>query len=223
MPLSIVEIAYQETQIKSEETKSQHLTSKDDDQYFSPIWVVSLSNNFDALDVVFPFDESIMESLNLVEQPWDINHHGSHLLPSEDNLKNIKVDLATDGNFQCYKSLISPQHAYAKVNMENISNTIPIYISKTPSVIENMYFIANCSPKEIETYTTLFKEFHGLFSWSYKEIPGIDLRIVQHGIQTYTNAKNVQQKIRVINPRKGATIKAEIEKLLKEGFIYPVS
>jgi hypothetical protein len=39
---------------------------------------------------------------------------------------------------------------------------------------------------------------------------------------TYPDAKSVRQKLHPINPRKSTTIKAEVEKLLKVGFIYPI-
>jgi hypothetical protein len=52
-----------------------------------------------------------------------------------------------------------------------------------------------------------------VFSWSYEEMPGIDPRIVKHEITTYPDAKPVQQKLRLVNPRKAAVVKAEVEKL----------
>ena len=78
------------------------------------------------------------------------------------------------------------------------------------------------SPNKIKEYTELFKEFCDIFTWSYKEMPGIDPRIVEHEIKTYPNTKTVQQHLHAVNPRKTPTIKAEIEKLLKVGFIYLV-
>ena len=51
---------------------------------------------------------------------------------------------------------------------------------------------------------------------------GIDPSIVVHEIKTYPTAKPVRHKLRQVHPRKVAAIKAEIEKLLKAGFIYPV-
>jgi flagellar motor switch protein FliM len=66
--------------------------------------------------------------------------------------------------------------------------------------MENVFVGADFSPKEIQIYTDLFKEFCDIFSWSYKEIPGIDPRIVEHEITTYPNAKSVQQKLRPVNP-----------------------
>ena len=58
--------------------------------------------------------------------------------------------------------------------------------------------------------------------WSYEEMSGIDPSIVVHEIKTYPSAKPIRKKIRQVHPRKAATIKAEIEKLLKSGFIYPI-
>ena len=50
---------------------------------------------------------------------------------------------------------------------------------------------------------------------------GIDQSIVIHEIKTYPDARPLRQKLRPVHPRKTAAIKAEIEKLLKAGFIYP--
>jgi hypothetical protein len=52
---------------------------------------------------------------------------------------------------------------------------------------------------------------------------GIDPAIVVHEIKTYLRAKTVRQHLHPVHPRKAAAIKLEVEKLLKAGFIYPVS
>ena len=54
-------------------------------------------------------------------------------------------------------------------------------------------------------------------------MPGIDPSIVEHEIQRYPDAKLVRQKIRPMNPRKAAAVKAKVEKLLRAGFIYPIA
>jgi hypothetical protein len=43
-----------------------------------------------------------------------------------------------------------------------------------------------------------------------------------HEIKTYPGVKPVRQKLRPVHPKKTVAIKAEVEKLLKSGFIYPV-
>ena len=107
--------------------------------------------------------------------------------------------------------------------MENLSPTIPINISRDPGKVENVYIRADCSPDEIKEYTMLFKEFHDIFAWSYEDILGMDPRIFKHEIKTYPDAKLVRQSLHAMNPRKPPAIKAEIEKLLKAGFIYPIA
>ena len=51
---------------------------------------------------------------------------------------------------------------------------------------------------------------------------GIDPSIVVHEIKTCPDAKHVHQKLRQVHPREAAAIKEEVEKLLKDGFIYPI-
>ena len=53
-------------------------------------------------------------------------------------------------------------------------------------------------------------------------MPGIDPSIMVHEIKTYPTTKPIRQKLCQVHPRKDATIKAEVENLLKEGFIYLV-
>jgi hypothetical protein len=61
-----------------------------------------------------------------------------------------------------------------------------------------------------------------MFAWSYKKIPGIDPRIIEHEFTTYTDAKSFRQNLRSLNPRKAVAINAEVEKLLQDGFIYTI-
>lgn len=49
-------------------------------------------------------------------------------------------------------------------NMSNISKMIPINISKTPQVIENVLIGVDCLKEEIEIYTALFKAFRDIFA-----------------------------------------------------------
>jgi hypothetical protein len=51
----------------------------------------------------------------------------------------------------------------------------------------------------------------------------IDLVIVIHEIKTYPSAKPVWKCLRPVHPCKAAAIKLEVEKLLKDDFIYPVA
>ena len=54
----------------------------------------------------------------------------------------------------------------------------------------------------------------------YEEILGIDPLFVIHEIRNYPDAKPVRQKLRQVHPRKITSVKEEIEKIIKVGFIY---
>jgi len=113
-------------------------------------------------------------------------------------------------------------HPDSELNLENVSQTIPIDISVKPRIVENIHIGASCTRDEIKTYKALFQEFCDVFSWSYEEMPGIDPAIFVHEIKTYPDAKPIRQRLHQIHPRKDVAIKAEVEKLLKAWFIYPI-
>ena len=157
-----------------------------------------------------------------VEPPWEELHHRSYFIPELDHLECEDFREILSERIGSPMVPLSSPGLMANGNMASISSTIPINISRDLSKIENVYIGAECSHAEILEYTKIFKEFHDIFACSYNEMLGIDPRIVEHEIKTYPNAKHVPQHLRAVNPRKAPTIKAEIEKLLKAGFIYPI-
>ena len=70
-----------------------------------------------------------------------------------------------------------------------------IDISVKTGIVENIQIGADCNPEEIACFTSLFKEFCDVFSWSYDEIPGIDPSIVEHEIKIYENENPFQQRL----------------------------
>jgi hypothetical protein len=222
MPLSAVEIAYQVVLDSSVDPDPVTSPTDEEDPVLRPVWATSSSCSHDFLDETLPSDEAILEAMNGSERPWDDMHHRSYFLPS---LERIEQDDFRSTLSEIVGHAIVPldtHDIYAEGNMASISPTISIDISHTPGKIENVNIGADCSPEEILIYTKLFKEFRDVFAWSYEEMPGIDPRIVEHEIRTYPDAKPVRQRLRAVNPRKAPAIKAEVEKLLNVGFIYPV-
>jgi hypothetical protein len=61
------------------------------------------------------------------------------------------------GDQSCPINLLATHKIYAEGNMETITETIPINISRNPGIVENVFVRANCSPKEIQIYIDLFK------------------------------------------------------------------
>jgi hypothetical protein len=69
-----------------------------------------------------------------------------------------------NGDNPCPINPMAMHRVYANDNMARISTTIPIDISRTYGIVENVFIGVDCSHKEIQIYTNLFKEFHDTFS-----------------------------------------------------------
>ena len=87
---------------------------------------------------------------------------------------NINVDPQFPILTRCVKSEGNPC---------NITKTILVDISVKPCVLENIYIGHNSSPSKVQSYTTLFKEFRDVFTWTYEEMLGIYTSIVVHEIK----------------------------------------
>jgi hypothetical protein len=220
MPLSTTKVAYslvQQTSTTPYPTPAQEL-----DPLLEPVWAQGSLATTDSLDLVLPFDEVVIEEMTSPDRPWEDLHHRSYFLPELSRIEAGEFNITMTEDQPCPINLLATQEIYAEGNMETITATIPINISRNPGVVENVFVGADCSPEEIQIYMDLFKEFCDVFAWSYEEMPGINPKIVEHEITTYPDAKPVRKKLHPVNPRKEAAIKAEVEKLLKAGFIYPI-
>jgi hypothetical protein len=128
-----------------------------------------------------------MEMLSIKEVPWDDNHDRSNL----DEIKKDIHSIFLNSVFDSPQFPILTQDTTSKGNLGNISSTIAIDISIKEGIVENVHLGANCSLKEVEDYTALFKEFCDIFAWSFEEIPGIDPSIDVHEIKNYLGVKFV--------------------------------
>jgi hypothetical protein len=220
MPLSTIEVVFslvQQTSATPDLIPAQEL-----DKLLEPIWAQDSLVNTNSSELVLPLDEAILKAMNGLDKPWEDLYHKSYFLPKLHRIEAGEFTITMTGDQLCPINLLATQDIYAEGNMVTIAETMPINISRTPSVVENVFVGADCSPEEIQIYMDLFKEFRDVFAWSYEEMPGINPNIVEHEIIMYPNAKPVRQKLHPVNPRKATAIKAEVEKLLKAGFIYPI-
>jgi hypothetical protein len=189
MPLSMTEVAYsivQQASTDLDPTPAQEL-----DPILEPIWAQGSPATTDSLDLVFPSNEEIIKALTGPDRPWDDLHHISYFLPELGRIEAGEFVLTMIGDRPCPINPLVTHAVYVEGNMATIAKTIPIDISRTLGVVENVFVGADCSPKEIYIYTYLFQEFNDVFSWSHEEMPGIDPRIVEHEITTYPDAKPV--------------------------------
>ena len=58
-------------------------------------------------------------------------------------------------------------------NFCNIKKTLLVDISMKLGIFVNIFIGQNSSPKEVQTYTALFKEFRDVFAWTYEEMLGL--------------------------------------------------
>jgi hypothetical protein len=177
--------------------------------------------SLDPFHVIFPTNDMIMSVME--DTPWDDGHHRSILFLEQHTLENYQR-ISIPSTVVIISTVPESTHdVFSKGNLRNISPTIPLDISVKPRIVKNVHIGASCSPEEIVTYTSLFKEFRDIFAWSYEEMSGIDPEIVIHEIKTYPDAKPVRQRLRPVHPHKATAIKLEIEKLPKSNFIYLLS
>ena len=75
---------------------------------------------------------------------------------------------------------------------------------------------------EIAQYKALVVEFRDIFAWSYEDLKGIPPHIAMHSIPLEPGTVPVRQKERRMNPHLQLLVKAELEKLIRAGFIFPI-
>jgi ribonuclease HI len=102
-----------------------------------------------------------------------------------------------------------------------VGETISLNIG-TPKSPKNVKIGAKCSDEEKLKFARLLGEFQDVFSWSYEDLRGFDLALIQHSIPIKEGIKPVRKKQRPINPALEETIRKELEKLLKAGIIFLV-
>jgi hypothetical protein len=155
MPVFAVEVAYSIIQRASADldpTLAQEL-----DRVLEPIWAQgSLADTY-SLELVLPSDKVIIEAMTSSDRPWDDLHHRSYFLPELRQIEVGEFTLTMNGDKYCPINPLAMHTIYAEGNMETIAKTIPINISRTPNVMENIFIGADCSPKEIQIYIDLFK------------------------------------------------------------------
>ena len=94
-----------------------------------------------------------------------------------------------------------------EVNMGTLAEPRTISIAK------------NLPPSTKTELIGLLGEYKDVFAWSYDDMKGLDPKFYQHQINLATDAKPVQQRRYRMNPNYTAKVKAEIDKLLRVGFI----
>jgi hypothetical protein len=83
------------------------------------------------------------------DKPWDDLHHRYYFLPELRRTEEGEFVSIMNGDNSCAINPLATHGFYAEGNMESITKMIPIDISKTLGIVENVFVRANCSPEEI--------------------------------------------------------------------------
>jgi hypothetical protein len=142
MPLSAVEVTYQAIQHTTADPDQTPAWTEEDDQYPEPIWAHNSSTSQDCLDIVMPSDEAIIEAMTGSERPWEDMHHRSYFLPEISHVERGEFKSVVSRNDSQTVNPLAKHGVYVEGNMVNISETIPINISRTPDVVENVFIRA---------------------------------------------------------------------------------
>jgi hypothetical protein len=102
-----------------------------------------------------------------------------------------------------------------------VGETISLNIGM-PESPKNVKIGAQSSDEEKIKFAKILGKFQDVFSWSYEDLHGFDPTPIQHSIPIKEGIKPVRQKQIPINPALEATIRKELEKLLKARIIFPV-
>jgi hypothetical protein len=88
----------------------------------------------------------IIEAMTSPYRPWDDLHHRSYLLPKLRRIEEGEFTLTMTGDRACPINPLLTHVVYDEGNMETIAKMIPIDISRTTGVVENVFIKVDCSP-----------------------------------------------------------------------------
>ena len=94
-----------------------------------------------------------------------------------------------------------------KINMGDEANPTPIFITES------------LSPPEKEDLICLVREYIDVFTWNYKDMPGLDPQVVLHRLNINSDAKPVNQQQQRFRPEIIKMIQSKVKKLINSSFI----
>jgi hypothetical protein len=147
MPLSVAEVVYslvQQASANPDPNPAQEL-----DPLLEPIWAQGSLATTDSLDLVLPSDEAGIEAMTSPNKPWEDLHHRSYFLPKLSQIKAGEFTMTMTGDRSCHTNPLATHKIYVEGNIATISEMIPINISRTPGVIDNVFVGAYSSPEEM--------------------------------------------------------------------------
>ena len=163
-----------------------------------------------ACDHVFILVESIPVESVKNSTPYKIISDSTYLLALKVFILEISKETFNDME-------LKPGHLEP---IKKETQSINLGIDNEPKMVQ----IGNTSTfYKKDTLVTLLKEFKEVFAWSYKDMPRINIDIVQHCIPTNSTMKPVKQKLSRMKPKRTLKIMEEVEKQFNVGFLRMVN
>ena len=78
------------------------------------------------------------------------------------------------------------------------------------------------NPKIRQELITFLRGIRDVFTWSYEDMPGIDLSVMVHRLNVSPDFPSIRQKKRVFAPERDQAIAEEVRKLQEANFIREV-
>ncbi|XP_060183015.1 uncharacterized protein LOC132612963 [Lycium barbarum] len=100
--------------------------------------------------------------------------------------------------------------ALKEINLGTDEDQRPTYVNSLLTVDEE------------SAYVELLKEYKDVFSWSYKEMLGLDPKVVVHHLAVKNGTRPIKQAQRRFRPELVPLIENEVNKLIEAGFIREV-
>jgi hypothetical protein len=147
MPLSAAEVAY--SLVHQNSNNTDPTPAQEFDPLLEPIWAQAFLVDIDSLDLVVPSDEAIIEAMTSPDKPWEDLYHKSYFLPELSRIEAGEFTLTMMGDRSCPINPLAIHEVYAEGNMVTITETLPINISRTPGVVDNVFVGAYYSPEEM--------------------------------------------------------------------------
>ncbi|KAL0405179.1 UNVERIFIED_CONTAM: hypothetical protein Slati_3831800 [Sesamum latifolium] len=135
----------------------------------------------------------------------------------EDFAQIYHVTLIEDGDFEEEDAEDAPIQLKegVKATVDELKEVNLCYIEDPRPI----YTCASLTQEEEGAYIALLHEFKDVFAWSYKEMPGLDPKVVVHHLSVKKGARPIKQDKRRFRPKLIPLIETKVNKLIEVGFI----
>nr|GMD36083.1 uncharacterized protein LOC109150426 [Ipomoea batatas] len=159
--------------------------------------------------------KSVNDRLGVVQ---DVKNNASRPVEVE-SFKRLRSMIPSRGN----EESVGSSDDVVPLQGKEVSSFHITLCDETPIENPRPIFISTLlSNEDEEIYVALLKEYIDVFAWTYKEMPGLDPKVVVHRLAVKKACRPVKQAQRRFRPELIPSIEGEVNKLIEAGFIREV-